>query len=226
VIFCTFVALLAVGWAAAETGNFSSFSTTVTPAGNGLTFDLLLTTTGATDPTASDWVYFALAIGPAYQPTPTGTDCFDLIDNFLSDGLFTGDGDYDLRGLGGNQFMASFSFPGIGPSTAVKWSAWAFYYAGDIDNPAYSTTWYYSIYYFLYSTVCPWLSGPTVTAGSLIWNLVDTDSESPNPDTGVWRQGIIIGSQQGRAIPTLGSWGLLVLGLVVAGAGLLILRRV
>jgi hypothetical protein len=224
-IICAIAVLLAASWAGADTGAFSSFSATVTPTGRTTAdFDLLLTTTGATT-SPSDWVFFFLAVGPTSQYVPQGP-CDYVFDFFDYYGSADIDTYYALRGSGGNQFSASFSFTGLSVA-GYKWSAWAFYYYGDMDNPVTTPT-LTQVYSFFYSTVCPWLNNPTVNAGSILFTISDTDSASPNSDTGVWRQGIIIGSQAGtgKPIPTLGTWGLLVLGVMMAGAGLFVLRRV
>jgi hypothetical protein len=215
--------VMAASWGIAETGNFSSFSTTVTPTGGGLDFDLTVTTTGATSPTASDWVVFIVAVGPVAQYVPTGY-CYSALSFFTNFGSYTATGYYDLRGPDGdNVFTNSFSFTSL-TSGGHKWAAWAFYLTGNPDPESYPAT-LSSLYYFFYSTVCPWLQGPTVTAGSLVFNIVDVSGT----DQGVWRQGIIIGSEQTTGavpVPTVGTWGLLVLGVLMAGAGLFILRRV
>jgi hypothetical protein len=215
--------VMAASWGIAETGNFSSFSTTVTPTGGGLDFDLQVTTTGATNPTTDDWVIFFVAVGPVAQYVPT-VNCYSALSYLTNFGTYTSTGYYDLRGVGGdNVFTNSFSFTGLGTG-GYKWSAFAFYYGGNPDITDYTAT-LSSLYYFIYSTVCPWLQGPTVTAGSFVFNIVDVSGT----DQGVWRQGIIIGSEQNTGavpVPALGTWGLLVLGVLLAGTGLFILRRV
>jgi len=226
-LICAFTVLLVAGWGAAETGSFNSFSTTVTPANDGYDFDLLLTTNDATSQQTDDWVYFFLMIGPVDQ-LGANAGCETAFTYLADYGHGYGDGTGVERGtVPNNQFAASFSFPGLTNPVGYKWSAWAIYETGSIDDTP-SDTVLSSIYYFLYSTVCPWLTGPDVTAGSLVWTFTDTDSSSPNPDTGVWRQGVIVGSLLGTGapIPTLGMWGLLVLGVLLAGTGLFILRRV
>jgi len=225
-IFCALGVILVATLAAAETGTFTSFSTTVTQTGEDTyDFDLLVNTSGANSPQTDDEVFFLLIVAPVVQPIPPGADCSTAFYYlfYYGSGTYTG-GDTALRGdVANTSFGTSFSVSGLNHPVGHKWAAWAEYVVGSPDSTAIGPTTASSALYFLYYTVCPWLTGPTVTAGSFLWNIVDTTGT----DTGIWRQGIIIGSLRGTGapIPTLGIWGLLVLGVLLTGTGVVIMRR-
>lgn len=223
-IFCAVGVMLVVSMAAAETGPFTSFSTTVTQTGEGeYDFDLLLSTAGAGEPQTDDAVFFLLVVAPVVQPIPPNAECYTAFYYLFYSGTGTNGGtDTVYRGdIGNTSFGTSFSLSGIDHPVGHKWSAWAVYGVGSPDTIGSTTT--YSMLYFLYYTVCPWLTGPTVTAGSVLWNITDTTGT----DTGIWRQGIIIGSIMGTGapVPALGTWGLLLLGVLLSGTGVFIMRR-
>jgi hypothetical protein len=209
------VAVLVAIPAAADTGTFQSFSTNVTPQVGTLAFDLSLVTSGATTGTmsTSDQVYLALFLGRVDRTYVTCfTGCaYPLVTQY----------DYTTAYRGsavGRTFAASFSFS-VAPDVAYKWGSVALYSTGSPD--IYSTT-TYDVVRFYYFTFYPFIYGPTITDGSLLVNR--TDTVSPNiGQLNVWIQlGRI---PVGNPIPVLGTWGLLILGAVLAATGVVILRR-
>lgn len=208
-VLCIAVAVLLAGPAASEVGTFSSFSTTATPVANGFTFDSVLTTTGATSPTSSDSVIMFIVLGPVHQDVTTCSP----------DALYvTSTGSPVYRGLGGNTFHGQFSFSGLTDS-AYKWGAIVAYFGG---SPTFGpSTLYSNIYSFLYNTWCPFLTNG-VNSGSTMFTL----SNPPGYGPGVFRLGVELGRQELVVpIPTLGTWALLALGVLLAAAGFVILRR-
>lgn len=220
------IALLVALPVAAETGNFSSFSTTVTGAGDTLNFNLTLTTAGPASPSTYDPVFFYIGVGRVDNAYPNVT----FYDSTL---------DYRGSVLSNTTFSASFSFSGL-TSYAYKYGAVAVYayggfpyspFRGLVDLCRYSsftaayptfanTCWYTFAVYTWY----PFLSGygGDVSSGSTMANLTTVQNGGNRLNMAV-----VLGRQElhGRPIPTAGTVGLLVLGALLAGAGIFILRR-
>ena len=240
--FIIFLAIIMVATttATANTGRFTSFSTTVTRTPGQLNFNVGINTTGSISPGTTDIV---IVLGVAMPTTATGYG--PSITTIIP-----------RTGIGVGAFGSSFSVTGVDDNASYKWLTLAL---GDIRGTGYGYYGVYFAFYFLYygclpiGTTTPLFITTPAGTGTIpitctttspapngpLYNFLNSNVDTFNTTINWWYYPTTAGSpypvvahglSTGRigalaAIPTLSSWGFLFLGTLLGMTGFILLRR-
>jgi hypothetical protein len=240
VLIVALVATIAVP-VGADTGLFTSYSTTAMRAPGQLQLNVNVDTTGMVS-TGSDYVW---VLGFAFPAAGTGS-AFST--TYLP-----------RTAVGTGAFAGSFSITGLNDNVSYKWLTMSL---GDLYGFGPSTFYYGFLipYYYLYEGCLPISPGTTSFWGGLFATSPDgtgtlpifctatptggplydflnsnvnainatinwwyTDGTSADP---IWANGVAGGTVAALAtIPTLAGWGLILFGGLIAGSGAILLRH-
>jgi hypothetical protein len=238
VLACALITLVA-GNAAADVGLFTSYSTTTTRSPGALTFDVSVGTTGLVTTSPTDYVYVLGGIIPTTASTFIGTGTLTALPR---------------TGSGATAFSGSFSVTGISDTTNYKWITLTIGDVGGTGfGPTAFFYVYYFLYYgclplsppysaFLTTPGSPGVPQPllcttTPTADGPLYDFIHSNVNTFHSTANWWAtngvstfpvlaHGVATGLALIAAIPTMASWGLMVLGALIALTGFIVLRRI
>jgi len=233
------LAMTAALTATADTGRFTSFSTTVTRSQGQLDFNVGIDTTGAVPPGTTSSPDYVYVLGYVFEPTGTGYGSASTL--------------IPRSGIGTGAFSGSFSITGLDDRTSYKWLTIG---VGDLAGMGYGYGGFFYAIYFLYFGCIPFTTSSSVfittpsgtgtvpiacttsPTGGPLYDFLNSDVNNFNTTLNWWystsggssfpllANGVSTGRASGIApIPALTGWGLLVLGTLLGTTGFILLGR-